>query len=182
MDLTDNTISMRPTKITKAFVITTLSVLTSILIILQFMLSIISLFTHDWVKFSYSNEKFIYGIFECSDCPLELRQSSYSCLAVKSCKLNANSSLCHIANTLNNSKIVLLTTECMSYILSLLLIERLIYIIFKKPFGNLIIFYILAVLLALTKIIGLAVFAILSDTSFTSDCDAKTDICAGQGP
>ncbi|CAG9327676.1 unnamed protein product [Blepharisma stoltei] len=161
-----------------------LSLLTSstlLLIIGEWALLIVGIMSPDWTRFSVMDQKFNYGLFDCEDCPSEYAHTNYSCLSELTCDDSQKSSLCEKAVVLSKSRLVLLVFLALGSFVSLLLFERLFYMVLKRPYGGIRIFYAFSVLPAGIQIVGIMVYIFVSGVSVSSTCNEKNEICSGNG-
>ncbi|CAG9328778.1 unnamed protein product [Blepharisma stoltei] len=169
-------------KFKKTTLIALLTFMTLLFIIVEWILSIVGIFMSEWTSFSFMEQNFHYGLFDCEKCPAEYAHTNYSCLGSLTCNDTEKDSLCDKAQLLNKAKIVLLVFEGFGTAFSLLLFERLFYMSLRKSYGNIIVFYAFSIIPAIAKLIGIGTYIILSSTNLSSNCNSDHEICNEKGP
>ncbi|CAG9325391.1 unnamed protein product [Blepharisma stoltei] len=145
-------------------------------------ISFASILTPKWNSFSYNEETFNYGMLDCDDCPAEYKNTNPNCLVAISCKEDSSSELCSIGRKLMRARSSVISSEVIAGLFTILLLERLFYMLFRKAYGKLWIFYALIGVVTSSKFAGFLSYIEITQSKISSNCDNNKNICNSDGP
>ncbi|CAG9322581.1 unnamed protein product [Blepharisma stoltei] len=145
-------------------------------------ISFASILTPEWNSFSYKEETFNYGIFDCIDCPVGFEHTNPNCVYSLSCSQDSSSDLCSTGKKLIQARSSVISCETVAGVLTILLIERYIYMLMRRGYGKVWIFYTLIGLITGSKLAGFLSYIELTNSKISSSCDTNDEICNNNGP
>jgi hypothetical protein len=139
-----------------------------------------------WFTFELRGLTYEFGLFECKDCPERHASYSTDCFNTYDCQLNSASNLCRIGRLAYEASIRYFWLSMGSFVSSLMLSERVLFMLLKRDYGQPVLLYLLAGLLSFLQTSAVVVWFTSSKASFAGPCSASKDedvgLCASSGP
>ncbi|CAG9335594.1 unnamed protein product [Blepharisma stoltei] len=148
--------------------------------IASIVISLLSIFFVNWSKFSISGQSFNYSLLQCTDCSSEFSKTFYTCLSQLSCP--DSSDFCDKGKNVYYAFSIVIFCEIFSVTFICFLLERLVFMFLKKDHGKSWIFYVLAPLILVSKLVELGCYFGLTESNLNGNCDADNEICNESGP
>lgn len=98
------------------------------------------------------------------------------------CYDDSESKLCDYGNYLNISRKIVVICEGIGGVLSIFLLERIVFLLLKKPYGHTYFIYTFAIMITGLKLVGFLSYISLVSADFTDTCDPSMQICNEDGP
>ena len=130
-------------------------------------ISLVSLNSLPWTRFTYDSEVYIHNVFYLQSSSHTYPKADYYCLKSLTCP-SENKTLCALSESMVLSRKVFLTFEVLFLLFQILTIERLFLKLFNRSYGSSSFFLFLVWSIPFLKTIAIVTFLVISNVSVDS--------------
>ena len=142
----------------------------------------------DWSSFGSGASKRTYGLMRCSDCPPGIAGTNWYCDVSIECTDRPQSGLCELSEDMYNAGNAYLVGQLPTFMLGLMLVERLMYGCLGKDYGWAWVVYLLGGLYPVAMVVSVVLWFASNSATYDNNCgDEEVDstgditVCAGNG-
>lgn len=154
-------------------------VLACVLQLLSVALTVASLEASEWSTFHNDGKEYTFSLQKCVTCPREFDSYSPGCFGKLSCTIGSDA--CDSGTSLESAGKMYHFSAIVSIMLGVMMLERLVYQLFRKDYGHPIMLYICAALSPLSLLIAVASWFAYTHAKFGEICDDGSCITALYG-
>ena len=152
-------------------------------------LMLIATLLQDWSFILLNGRDRNYALFTCRNCPDGIQDGSWDCLMQEQCSIHPTPGLCDTAKGMHEAAGVFLALELFGMLTTLMILERLAYLTFRRAFGWSGSLYCLAAAMFTLQVAAVGGWFGVSGAEFSADCstepeltDEPWEICAESAP
>lgn len=151
---------------------------------LLFMLGAVA--AQDWAYFGTGVRKRTYGLMRCSDCPPGIAGTNWYCPLAIECTDKPESVLCGLSEDMYNAGNAYLVGQLPTFMLGLMLLERLLYGCMGKDYGWAWVVYLLGGLYPVAMVVSVVLWFASNSATYENQCEENylngdIAVCAGNG-
>ena len=142
----------------------------------------------DWSHYGDGDQKRTYGLMRCDDCPPGVAGTNWYCPLEIECIDHPDSGLCNLAKDMYNSGNAYLVGQLPTFMLGVMLLERLLYAALGRDYGWPWVVYFLSGFWPICMLGSIVLWFASNDSNYQDSCDTipanpndSIDACSSDG-
>ena len=163
--------------------------LTALFTLAVLSMMLIATLLQDWSYILLNGEDRNYALFTCRNCPDGIQDGSWDCLMQEQCSIRPAPGLCETAKGMHEAGGVFLALELFGMLTTLLIMERLAYLTFRKAYGWSGSMYCLSASMFALQVAAVGGWFGVSGAEFSANCSTEPEtvdepwqVCAESAP